>query len=140
MKKTQSNRSNNMRAIRGKDTKMEIKVRRALWQKGYRFRKNDRTLYGSPDISIKKYKLVVFLDSCFWHGCPVHFKLPKINSEFWDQKIRRNIERDAEVTRHYVEEGWTILRFWEHEIKEDFDHVIYVISHYVERQRSLSNL
>lgn len=134
MKKTHTNRSNNMRAIRGKDTKMEIRVRRALWQKGYRFRKNDRTLYGSPDISIKKYKLVVFLDSCFWHGCPVHFKLPKINSDFWDQKIRRNTERDAEVTRHYVEEGWTILRFWEHEVKDNINEVVDNIIYHINQK------
>ncbi|WP_047795759.1 very short patch repair endonuclease [Exiguobacterium sp. JLM-2] len=134
MKKTHTNRSNNMRAIRGKDTKMEIKVRHALWQKGYRFRKNDRTLYGSPDISIKKYKLVVFLDSCFWHGCPVHFKLPKINSDFWEQKIRRNTERDAEVTRHYVEEGWTILRFWEHEVKDNINEVVDNIIYHINQK------
>lgn len=134
MKKTHTNRSNNMRAIRGKDTKMEIRVRRALWQKGYRFRKNDRTLYGSPDISIKKYKLVVFLDSCFWHGCPVHFKLPKINSDFWEQKIRRNTERDAEVTRHYVEEGWTILRFWEHEVKDNINEVVDNIIYHINQK------
>lgn len=134
MKKTHTNRSNNMRAIRGKDTKMEIKVRHALWQKGYRFRKNDRTLYGSPDISIKKYKLVVFLDSCFWHGCPVHFKLPKINSDFWEQKIKRNTERDAEVTRHYVEEGWTILRFWEHEVKDNINEVVDNIIYHINQK------
>ncbi len=113
---------------------MEIKVRHALWQKGYRFRKNDRTLYGSPDISIKKYKLVVFLDSCFWHGCPVHFKLPKINSDFWEQKIRRNTERDAEVTRHYVEEGWTILRFWEHEVKDNINEVVDNIIYHINQK------
>lgn len=134
MKKTQSSRSNNMRAIRSKDTKIEIKVRQALWQKGYRFRKNDRTLYGSPDISIKKYKLVVFLDSCFWHGCPIHFKLPKINSEFWNKKIRRNTERDAEITHHYVEEGWTILRFWEHEIKDNINDVVESIIYHINQK------
>ncbi|WP_214830966.1 very short patch repair endonuclease [Exiguobacterium sp. s56] len=136
MKNKISNRSNNMRAIRGKDTKMEIKVRKALWNQGYRFRKNDRTLYGSPDISFKKFKIVVFLDSCFWHGCPLHFKIPKTNTEFWHQKISRNIERDSEVKRHYLEEGWIILRFWEHEVKEDFDNVIRTIIYHIIQKRT----
>lgn len=129
-----------MSGNRGKDTKMEVKVRKALWAAGYRYRKNNRKLYGTPDISFPGLRVVVFLDSCYWHGCPLHFKLPKTNAEFWRQKIGRNIERDADVTRHYVEEGWIILRFWEHEVNEDFNHVIRVIRHYVDRQRNQSSI
>lgn len=129
-----------MQSNKSQDTKIEIRVRKALWAAGYRYRKNNRKLYGTPDISFPGLRVVVFLDSCFWHGCPLHFKLPKTNVDFWRQKIGRNIERDADVTQHYVEEGWVILRFWEHEINNDFDHVIHVITHYVNRQRSLSNL
>lgn len=121
-----------MSGNRGKDTRMEVKVRKALWAAGYRYRKNNRKLYGTPDISFPGLRVVVFLDSCYWHGCPLHFKLPKTNADFWRQKIGRNIERDADVTRHYVEEGWIILRFWEHQVNDDFDHVIYTITHFVD--------
>ncbi|MFN3633943.1 MAG: hypothetical protein ACK4U1_13970, partial [Exiguobacterium profundum] len=69
-----------MSGNRGKDTKMEVKVRKALWAAGYRYRKNNRKLYGTPDISFPGLRVVVFLDSCYWHGCPLHFKLPKTNA------------------------------------------------------------
>lgn len=121
-----------MKANSGKDTKMELKVRKTLWNLGYRYRKNYRQLLGTPDISFPKLKIVIFLDSCFWHGCPLHFKLPKKNQEFWDLKIQRNIERDSEITKHYDEEGWIILRFWEHQVKTDFSYVINVIKYYVD--------
>ena len=79
---------------------------------------------GAPDIAIKKYKLVVFLDSCYWHGCPEHGVIPKSNREFWEKKIKRNIDRDMEVTKYYKSRNWNILRFWEHEVKQDLDSVI----------------
>ncbi|MDX8289119.1 very short patch repair endonuclease [Metabacillus indicus] len=124
-----------MRANRGKDTKMELKVRKALWHLGYRYRKNNRRLYGAPDISFPKQKIVIFLDSCFWHGCPLHFKLPIKNQEFWKQKIQRNVERDAEITNHYDEVDWIILRFWEHEVNSDFNYVITVIKYFVDNTK-----
>lgn len=110
--------------VRNKDTKIELKVRKALWHKGLRYRKNYRELIGTPDIAFPSQRLVVFLDSCFWHGCPIHFRKPKSNQKFWNEKIKRNRERDAEQTEHYVCQGWVILRFWEHEIHSDFDRVI----------------
>ncbi|WP_214761749.1 very short patch repair endonuclease [Exiguobacterium sp. s129] len=110
--------------VRGKDTKMELKVRKALWHRGLRYRKNYKKLLGTPDIAFPNQKLVIFLDSCFWHGCPLHYREPKSNQEFWNEKIKRNQERDAEQTEHYVCQGWTILRFWEHEIASDFERVI----------------
>lgn len=110
--------------VRGKDTKMELKVRKALWHRGLRYRKNYKKLLGTPDIAFPNQKLVIFLDSCFWHGCPLHYREPKSNQEFWNEKIKRNQERDAEQTEHYVCQGWTILRFWEHEIASDFEQVI----------------
>ncbi|OGX77820.1 hypothetical protein A6395_15300 [Exiguobacterium sp. SH31] len=110
--------------VRSKDTKMELKVRKALWHRGLRYRKNYKELLGTPDIAFPNQKLVIFLDSCFWHGCPLHFREPKSNQEFWNEKIKRNQERDAEQTEHYVCQGWTILRFWEHEITSDFERVI----------------
>lgn len=79
---------------------------------------------GKPDIAIKKYKLVIFLDSCFWHGCPLHGNKPKTNEDYWNKKLERNKTRDAEVTRYYQHKGWHILRIWEHDIKENFDLII----------------
>ncbi|WP_404283939.1 very short patch repair endonuclease [Exiguobacterium aurantiacum] len=113
-----------IKKVRSKDTKMELKVRKALWHRGLRYRKNYKELLGTPDIAFPNKKLVVFLDSCFWHGCPLHFREPKSNQKFWNEKIKRNQERDAEQTEHYVCQGWTILRFWEHEITSDFDRVV----------------
>lgn len=120
---TKEQRSKIMHSIRAQ-SKLENTVSRALWRKGLRFRKNDRSLYGTPDISIKKYKFVIFIDSCFWHRCPIHGTMPKTNTEFWENKLKRNVEHDREVTDHYEEQGWTILRIWEHELKEDFAGVI----------------
>lgn len=124
-----------MSGNRGKDTKLELAVRKALWRDGYHFRKNNRQLLGTPDISFPKLKIVVFLDSCYWHGCPLHFKMPKTNSSFWYQKINRNIERDYEYSTHYQEEGWTLLRFWEHEVKEDLERVVKTIEYFVDEKR-----
>mgnify|MGYP002619771559 FL=1 len=117
-------RRKNMQAIRAKETALEKLVRKELWKKGIRYRKNVRGLMGAPDIAIKKYKLVVFLDSCYWHGCPEHGVMPKSNREFWEKKIKRNVDRDMEVTKYYKSRSWTILRFWEHEVKQDLGSVI----------------
>lgn len=129
-----------MKKLKDKDTKIEVTVRKRLWSDGYRYRKNNRKLYGTPDISFPTLKIVIFLDSCFWHGCPVHFKMPKTNQKYWMQKIGRNIERDRAVTKHYVEEGWIILRFWEHEIIVDLNQVTKTIEYYVDQQRSLKRV
>ncbi len=97
---TKEQRRKNMQAIKSK-SKLEDKVTKELWRRGYRFRKNTRNLFGKPDISIKKYKVVIFIDSCFWHSCPIHGNSPKTNSEFWIKKLNRNRERDEEVNRYY---------------------------------------
>ncbi|WP_323679782.1 very short patch repair endonuclease [Exiguobacterium indicum] len=109
---------------KSKDTKLELRIRKKLWHKGLRYRKNLTSLLGTPDIAFPNLKFVVFIDSCFWHGCPQHFKLPKKNSSFWRNKIARNTERDLEVTKHYTCINWTILRFWEHDIKNNPEAVI----------------
>ncbi|WP_232818711.1 very short patch repair endonuclease [Exiguobacterium flavidum] len=120
----EASKNKTLSRVRGKDTKMEVKVRQELWRRGLRYRKNYRKLLGTPDIAFPGLRMVVFLDSCFWHGCPVHYKEPKSNVEFWRNKIKRNRERDKEQTEHYVCEKWTILRFWEHEVNDDFERVI----------------
>lgn len=116
-------RSKNMRAIRSQ-SELENRLTKELWKRGIRFRKNSKTLFGKPDISIKKYKTVIFVDSCFWHVCPLHGNRPKSNQEFWDKKLLRNQERDREVTAYYLEKGWHIKRIWEHEIKKDINQVV----------------
>ena len=126
---------NTMKANKGKDTKLELIVRHSLWKQGYRYRKNNRQLLGAPDISFPSLKIVIFLDSCFWHACPIHFIMPKSNIEYWIPKIHRNIERDNEVSNHYLEDKWTLLRFWEHEVYDDLDRVINTIKFFVEEKK-----
>lgn len=116
---TPEQRRKNMQAIRSQ-SKLENRVSRELWRRGLRFRKNDKTLFGKPDISIKKYRIVIFIDSCFWHSCEVHGNRPKSNQEFWDKKLKRNKERDLEVQQYYEEKNWHYKRIWEHDLKEDF--------------------
>lgn len=116
-------RSKTMSAIKAK-SKLENLFASALWKKGLRFRRNVKSLKGTPDIAIKKYKVVIFVDSCFWHVCPIHFKRPKTNQEFWNKKFSRNIERDGEVTRYYKENDWNIKRVWEHEIRNDLEQTV----------------
>ena len=101
------------------DTSIELVLRSALWKRGVRFRKNVKSILGTPDIAIKKYHLAVFCDGDFWHGKDLHNI--KSHKKFWDQKIKRNRERDLEYTIRLRDEGWTVLRFWESEIKEDVE-------------------
>lgn len=126
-----------MQGNSGKDTSIELMIRKRLWADGYRFRKNNRKLLGTPDISFPKQKIVVFLDSCYWHGCPIHYKQPKTNTKFWSQKIKRNQERDAEYNHHYLEAGWVLLRFWEHEVKENLNDVVKTIEFYVDEKNQI---
>ena len=130
---TKEQRHKNMTNIRSTNTRIEKDVTKALWNLGYRFRKNAKTLPGKPDIAIQKYKIVIFLDSCFWHKCPEHFKKPKSNLEYWEPKIKRNIERDAEINQYYKDNNWHILRIWEHEIKKtNFQNTIEKIKNFIE--------
>jgi DNA mismatch endonuclease, patch repair protein len=112
-------------------SKLESLVTQELWKKGFRFRRNVRGMVGTPDIAIKKYKVVIFIDSCFWHFCPVHGRMPKSNIEFWKKKLERNQERDKEHTKFYLQKGWHILRIWEHEIRQDFDETIQKIASFI---------
>lgn len=108
-----------MAAIKGKDTKPEIIVRKYLFSRRLRFRVQDRKLPGTPDIVLPKYKTVIFVNGCFWHGhegCK-YFRLPKSNVDFWQTKITRNIERDVETEAKLVCLGWKVIRIWECEIK-----------------------
>ncbi|WP_053375553.1 very short patch repair endonuclease [Paenibacillus sp. FJAT-27812] len=129
-------RTKNMSAIRSSRTKIEDKVCSELWSRGYRFRRNVSGLFGKPDIAIKKYKLVIFIDSCYWHGCEIHGNMPKSNQEYWLKKLKRNKERDNEVTNYYQNRGWSIMRIWEHQLKRDsFDKTISVLCSFVDKAK-----
>ena len=114
---TKAQRSHCMSRIRGRDTKPEITLRKALWKLGLRFRIH-HGLPGRPDIVFPRYRLVVFVDGCFWHRCPLHWRAPRTNSEFWEQKISGNQQRDAAVNGELDATGWRVIRLWEHEVKE----------------------
>ncbi|QEV18275.1 very short patch repair endonuclease [Streptomyces alboniger] len=105
-----------------RDTAPEVAVRRLLHAAGLRYRINT-PVPGMPrrtiDIAFGKAKIAVFMDGCFWHGCPEHATWPKVNAEWWRQKLDRNIARDLETKKHLAEAGWTVLRFWEHEAPDE---------------------
>ena len=117
--KTPEQRSRNMAAIKGKDTKPEMIVRKYLFSRGLRFRVQVRKLPGTPDIVLPKYRTAIFVNGCFWHGhegCK-YFRLPKSNVEFWKEKIERNIERDKESMQALFDLGWKVVRVWECELR-----------------------
>ena len=113
-KLTVEQRRKNMQAIRASGSKIETALAKALFAQGLRYRKNDRTVFGKPDLTFKKYKLAVFVDSEFWHGKDWETRKfdHKSNQEFWLTKIERNIERENEVNEKLIAEGWKVLRFW----------------------------
>lgn len=116
-------RSEIMSHIKGKDTSIEVSVRHWLYHNGIRYRKNSKKITGSPDISIQKYKLAIFINGCFWHGhdgCK-NFRLPKSNEKFWKNKINRNIERDNENYAKLDKEDWLVIVIWECNLKHDFN-------------------
>lgn len=120
-----------MQRIKAKDTSIEVKLRKALWNKGYRYRKNYGGLPGKPDIALTKYKIAIFCDSEFFHGKDWEVLKPKLeksnNSQYWIGKISRNRERDDEINKRLLFEGWTVIRFWGKEITKDVDECVKVI-------------
>ena len=123
---TPEQRRRNMQAIKSKDTTIELALRKALWNKGIRYRKNCKTLIGKPDIAITKYKIAVFCDSEYWHGYDWENRNQKIksNREYWIPKIERNMTRDKEVNAALEQEGWTVIRFWERQIRKEMDRCV----------------
>lgn len=128
---TPEQRRKNMQHIKASDTKIEVLLRKALWQKGYRYRKNYKELPGKPDIVLTKYKIAIFCDGEFFHGKDWEVLKPRLeksnNSEFWINKISRNIERDDEINKKLLFMGWTVIRFWGDDIKKNTDACIKVI-------------
>lgn len=119
-------RSQNMSRIRSKDTTVEVLVRKALYSRGIRYRKNYRKLPGSPDIVVTSKKIAIFINGCFWHGhsgCK-YFRIPKSNTEYWTNKINHNINRDQTKITELLHLGWRVIIVWECEVKEDITKVI----------------
>ena len=129
---TPQQRHKNMAAIKSKDTKPEMIVRRGLWSRGFRYRLNHRGLPGHPDLVLRKYRTCIFVNGCFWHGHKLSIaqneeivmsnekcccKIPKTNRDFWVEKIRRNKERDREEQRQLAKMGWHCITVWECELK-----------------------
>ena len=131
-KLTPEQRKKCMRRVRSKDSKIEVRLRKALWHKGYRYRKNYKALPGKPDIAITKHKIAIFCDSEFFHGKDweksLHAQIMRgSNAEFWEKKILRNMKRDEEVDHELKGLGWKVLRFWGKEIEKNLDGCIRVV-------------
>ena len=143
-------RHNNMAAIRSKDTKPEMIVRRGLWKRGFRYRLNHKRLPGHPDLVLRKYRTCIFVNGCFWHGHYVALpqidngelivensaccKIPKTNREFWVAKIRRNKERDREEQKRLAQMGWHCITVWECELtpkkrEETLESIAFTLNH-----------
>lgn len=121
----------NMSRIKGKDTSIGLKLRKALWNQGIRYRKNYKDLPGRPDIALTKYKIAIFCDGEFFHGKDWEVLKPRLekgnNSNFWISKISKNRERDNEINKRLLFMGWTVIRFWGKDIKKNTDECIRVI-------------
>lgn len=128
---TKEQRRKSMQNIKAQDTSIEVKLRKALWKKGFRYRKNYNKLPGKPDIALTKYKIAIFCDGEFFHGKDWEVLKPKLengnNSGYWVSKISRNRKRDDEVNKRLLFEGWTVIRFWGDDIKKHTDECVMVI-------------
>ena len=148
-KLTAQQRHKNMAAIRSKDTKPEMIVRRGLWKRGFRYRLNHKRLPGHPDLVLRKYRTCIFVNGCFWHGHHINLqfddlqftienseccKIPKTNREFWVAKIRRNKERDKEEQKKLAAMGWHCITVWECELtpkkrEETLESIAFTLNH-----------
>lgn len=137
---TAEQRKKCMSNIRSKDTGIEVGLRKALWQKGYRYRKNYAKLPGKPDIALPKYKIAIFCDSEFFHGKDweesLHAQILRgSNAEFWEKKILRNMERDREVNDKLKALDWVVIRFWGKDIKKDLDNCVQIIEDAINQKK-----
>lgn len=108
-----------MQAVGRRDTDLEVKLRRALWSVGLRYRVNARVEGVRPDIVFRKTKVAIFVDGCFWHGCPRHYVAPVSNAEFWQSRLQRNTERDVKDSQQLGDAGWRVMRFWGCEVRKE---------------------
>jgi len=128
---TPEQRRRNMQAIKSTSTKDEVRLAKALWHLGLRYRKNNKKVFGKPDITFKKYKIAIFIDSEFFHGKDWEIQMSRIksNRDYWIPKIERNIKRDIQVNTYLKEQKWLVLRFWSKQIKQELDVCICKIQH-----------
>ena len=131
---TKSQRRKNMQHIKARDSKAEMVLRKELWHRGIRYRKNYTALPGKPDVAITKYRIAIFVDGDFWHARG-HQEAPGeqigTNQEFWSKKLKRNVERDREVNETLLEQGWIVLRYWESDILKDLEGCVAGIMEYM---------
>ncbi|WP_299181955.1 very short patch repair endonuclease [uncultured Neptuniibacter sp.] len=138
-------RSKNMSAIRSKDTKPEIWLRKQLHARGYRYRLNHPHLPGKPDLVFNKFKSVIFVNGCFWHmhSCPL-FKVPKTRTDWWLQKLSKNKERDQESIKQLEQDGWKVLTVWECAIKKSQKNngadLLALITHWIENETTSKSI
>ena len=116
---SKAKRSEIMSKIRSKKTKPELMIKELLDNRIFRYQPNGIT--GKPDFGNKKRKIAIFIDGCFWHGCPKHCRMPKSREKYWVPKIQKNMERDSRYTKELKRRGWTVMRLWEHEVRENPD-------------------
>lgn len=133
-KLTKEQRRKNMQAVKSKGSKIETALAKALWAKGYRYRKNDKSVFGKPDLTFKRLKIAIFVDSEFWHGKDWETRRHehKSNLEFWHTKIGKNIKRDKKVNSVLDNDGWIVLRFWGKEIQKRLDECVIRIVEVIE--------
>ena len=139
MSRTQEAISKNMSKIHSSDTSIEVRLRKALWHKGYRYRKNYKVLPGSPDIALTKYKIAIFCDSEFFHGKDWEVLKPQLekgkNAEFWIEKISKNQQRDDDINKQLQFLGWTVIRFWGKDIMKNSEECVRVIEEAIFEQK-----
>lgn len=137
-KKTVGDVNKKMQAVKSASSKIETALAKALWKNGHRYRKNDRSVFGTPDLTFKQIKIAIFVDSEFWHG--KNWKQRKhdhkTNKKFWHNKIETNIARDKIVNRTLTKEGWQVLRFWGNEIETDLKGCVQKIEQVKHRSES----
>lgn len=139
---TKDQRRRNMQAIRSSNTKMEVALARSLFALGYRYRKNNKTVFGKPDLTFKKLKIAVFVDSEYFHGkdwTTNKYRI-KTNRKFWWNKIESNIIRDIEVNRHLKKEGWKVLRFWSKDVNKNLRTCIQKIEQTIDKRRNAKKI
>jgi DNA mismatch endonuclease (patch repair protein) len=135
---TREQRTKNMKAIKSKNTKMEVLLAKSLWAKGIRYRKNDTSVFGKPDLTIKKLKIAIFIDSEYFHGKDWNKEKYRIktNREFWWKKIEENQKRDQLVNSYLVDKDWKVLRFWSQEIRKNLNLCIEKIDATIDQQKN----
>lgn len=140
-KLSKEQRRKNMQAVKSKDSKIETLLSKALWAKGYRYRKNDKTVFGKPDLTFKKFKIAIFVDGEFWHGKDWEIRKNdhKSNQEFWLKKIDRNMLRDKEVNERLLKEKWKVLRFWGKEIEKNLQYCLTKIEETINETKRENN-